>query len=143
MSKLQRSVEGQTIQFIPLPRIFQSLSSDLPSGAVPLPNGDVAYWRLHRNVTELKRQRKNVRELSLQLAQAFKALVNSDAFRNHYGLTAVPAIPPEQEMTQVFRNLLSINNNRVSYETISHGNKKPLVETVSYTHLTLPTSDLV
>ncbi|BAS04958.1 hypothetical protein [Ralstonia phage RSF1] len=130
MSKLQRAVEGQTIQFLPLPKIFNTLSADLPSGAVKLPNGDVAYWRLHRNLAELKKHRKNVKELTTRLAQALQALVNSDSFKNHYGITEAPSLPSESQLVTLFRNLLQLNTNRVDYSSVSHGNKKPLVETI-------------
>lgn len=138
MSKLQRDVSGQIIQFIPLPRIFQSLNTDLPSGEIKLPNGEVAHWRLHRNVSELKRQRKNVRELSVQLAQAFKTLVSSEGFRNHYGIAQIPSIPTEENLAGTFRNLLNVNTNRVEYSVIGNSNNKPLVET-----LVVPMGNLV
>ncbi|BDD79454.1 hypothetical protein [Burkholderia phage FLC8] len=130
MSKLQRTVEGQTIQFLPLPKIFNTLSADLPSGAVKLPNGEVAYWRLHRNLAELKKHRKNVKDLVTKLANALSALVNSDSFKNHYGLTEAPSLPSESQLTTLFRNLLQLNTNRVDYSSVSHGRNKPLVETI-------------
>lgn len=130
MSKLQRAVEGQTIQFLPLPKIFNTLSADLPSGAVKLPNGDVAFWRLHRNLQELKKQRKNVKELTAKLAQALQALVNSDTFKNHYGIAEAPSLPSESTLTTLFRNLLQLNTNRVDYSSVSYGRGKPLVETI-------------
>lgn len=130
MTKLQRAVDSQTIQFLALPRIFNSLSGDLPSGAVKLPNGETAYWRLHRNLTELKKNRKNVKDIAVRLAQAFKALVNSDAFLNHYGLAKAPDIQTETQLATQFRNLLGLNTNRVDYSTIHHGRQKPLLETL-------------
>lgn len=130
MSKLQRTVEGQTIQFLPLPKIFNTLSADLPSGAVKLPNGEVAHWRLHRNLAELKKHRKNVKDLVVKLASALSALVNSDSFKNHYGLTEAPALPSESQLATLFRNLLQLNTNRVDYSSVSHGRNKPLVETI-------------
>jgi hypothetical protein len=129
-TKLQRAVDSQTIQFLALPRIFNSLSADLPSGAVKLPSGELAYWRLNRNLSELKKNRKGIKDLVVKLAQAFKALVNSDSFLNHYGLTNSPAIPTEAQLATVFRNLLSINTNRVDYAAIHHGRQKPLVESI-------------
>uniref|UniRef100_A0AAU7PFC7 Uncharacterized protein n=1 Tax=Burkholderia phage vB_BgluM-SURPRISE13 TaxID=3159457 RepID=A0AAU7PFC7_9VIRU len=130
MSKLQRAVEGQTIQFLPLPKIFNTLSADLPSGAVKLPNGDVAYWRLHRNLAELKKHRKNVKELTTKLAQALSSLVNSDSFKNHYGIAEAPSLPSESQLVTLFRNLLQLNTNRVDYSSVSHGRNKPLVESI-------------
>jgi len=130
MSKLQRAVDGQTIQFLPLPKIFNTLSADLPSGAVKLPNGEVAYWRLHRNLAELKKQRKNVKELTAKLAAALAALVNSDSFKNHYGLTEAPSLPSDSQLATLFRNLLQLNTNRVDYSSVSYGRGKPLVETI-------------
>lgn len=130
MSKLQRAVEGQTIQFLPLPKIFNTLSADLPSGAVKLPNGDVAYWRLHRNLAELKKHRKNVKELTAKLAQALSSLVNSDSFKNHYGITEAPSLPSESQLVTLFRNLLQLNTNRVDYSAVTHGRNKPLVESI-------------
>lgn len=130
MSKLQRTVDGQTIQFLPLPKIFNTLSADLPSGAVKLPNGEVAHWRLHRNLAELKKYRKNLKELTAKLANALQALVNSDSFKNHYGLTEAPSIPSESQLVTLFRNLLQLNTNRVDYSSVSHGRNKPLVETI-------------
>lgn len=130
MSKLQRAVDGQTIQFLALPKIFNSLSADLPSGAIKLPNGEIAYWRLHRNLTELKKNRKNIKDLTTKLAQALKALVTSDAFLNHYGLAKGPEIETEAKLVQLFRNLLGLNSNRVEYTTISHGRSKPLIEQI-------------
>lgn len=130
MSKLQRAVDGQTIQFLPLPKIFNTLSADLPSGAVKLPNGEVAYWRLHRNLAELKKQRKNVKELTAKLAAALAALVNSDSFKNHYGLTEAPSLPSDSQLVTLFRNLLQLNTNRVDYSSVSYGRGKPLVETI-------------
>ncbi len=130
MNKLQRAVDGQIIQFLSLPRIFNSLSSDLPSGSVKLGNGEIAYWRLHRNLSELKKQRKNLKDLAVKLAQAFKSLVNSDGFLNHYGLTKAPEIQTEAQLTTVFRNLLIVNTNKVDYSVVHFGNKNPLVETI-------------
>lgn len=130
MSKLQRAVEGQTIQFLPLPKIFNTLSSDLPSGAVKLPNGEVAYWRLHRNLAELKKHRKNVKDLTTKLAQALGAIVNSDSFKNHYGIAEAPQLPSESQLVTLFRNLLQLNTNRVDYSSVSHGRNKPLVESI-------------
>lgn len=130
MNKLQRAVDGQIIQFLSLPRIFNSLSSDLPSGSVKLGNGETAYWRLHRNLAELKKQRKNMKDLSVKLAQAFKSLVNSDGFLNHYGLTKAPEIQTEAQLTTLFRNLLIVNTNKVDYSATHFGNKNPLVETI-------------
>lgn len=130
MSKLQRAADGQTIQFLSLPKIFNSLSADLPSGAIKLPNGETAYWRLHRNLTELKKNRKNIKDLTTKLAQALKALVTSDAFLNHYGLAKAPEVETEAKLVQHFRNLLGLNSNRVEYTTIHHGRSKPLVEQI-------------
>lgn len=130
MSKLHRAVDGQTIQFVSIPKIFNTLSADLPSGSITLPNGDRAYWRLIRNLTELRKNRKFAKETILRLAQTFKALVSSDAFLNHYGLTAAPEIPTEVQLVALFRSLLNLNTNRVEYTTITHGRQRPLVETI-------------
>lgn len=130
MSKLQRTVEGQTIQFLPLPKIFNTLSADLPSGSVKLSNGEVAHWRLHRNLAELKKHRKNVKDLTQKLANALQALVNSDSFKNHYGVTEAPSLPSESQLVTLFRNLLQLNTNRVDYSSVNHGRAKPLVETI-------------
>ncbi|BAQ02683.1 hypothetical protein AVU38_gp155 [Ralstonia phage RSL2] len=130
MSKLQRTVEGQTIQFLPLPKIFNALSADLPSGAVNLSNGEVAYWRLNRNLAELKKHRKNMKDLTAKLASALNALVNSDSFKNHYGILEAPALPSDSQLVTLFRNLLQLNTNRVDYSSIHHGRNKPLVETI-------------
>lgn len=130
MSKLQRAVDGQTIQFLSVPKIFNSLSADLPSGAIKLPNGEFAHWRLNRNLTELKKNRKNLKDIVMRLAQTFRSLVNSDAFLNHYGLTKAPEIAAEPVLMGTFRSLLGLNTNRVDYTTITHGRQKPLVETI-------------
>lgn len=131
MNKLHREVAGQAIQFLVPPRIFNSLSGDLPSGAVKLPNGETAYWRLHRNLTELKKQRKNMKDLTVNLAKAFKALTTSSSFLNHYGLTKAPDIATETQLANHFRALLGLNTNRVEYSSIHNGNKKPLIETIT------------
>lgn len=131
MSKLHRNAEGQVIQFVQLPRIFQVLSGDLPSGAVTLPNGEKAYWRLQRNISEMKSQQSTPREISEKLAEVFKALTSSSAFLNHYGLSEAPKIGSPSSVAETFRNLMTVNTQRVEYSTITHGVKKQLVETLT------------
>lgn len=133
MSKLQRAVDSQTISFIPLPRIFNSLSSDLPSGKIELPNGEFAYWRLNRNMGELRGHRKSLKEISIKLAQALKSLVSSEAFLNHYGIARGQPVKlqTEEQLATHFRSLLTLNTNRVDYSTISIKRGQPLVETIN------------
>lgn len=133
MSKLQASVEGQVIQFLALPKIFSSLGSDLPSGKIKLGNGEYAYWRLHRNLTDLKRKHKNMRDTVTRLTEAFKTIVRSKDFANHYGLKAAPEVPEDHELQSLFRNLLSQNTNRVSYTSTYFGGQRPRVEAIQVT----------
>lgn len=132
MSKLNRTVDGQTIQFVALPKIFQSLNADLPSGKIALPSGEIAYWRLQRNLTELKKHRRNIKELANKLLAAFKTLVKSSDFLSHYGLTEPPKIPTDAALSTTLRTLLQINTNRVDYSTITvgKGQKMARVETI-------------
>lgn len=130
MSKLKRAVEGQIIQFLALPKIFNTLSADLPSGAIKLPNGETAYWRLDRNVAELKNFRTKLRELSLKMAQALRQIVTSEAFLNHYGITKSPELPSDKDLSNTFRSLLYMATNKVDYSSVSFGAKKTLIESI-------------
>lgn len=130
MSKLQSTVDGQTIQFLPLPKIFSTLSSDLPSGRVDLKNGEFAYWRLHRNLLELKNKKKNMKDIIGRLVSAFKSVVQSKDFLNHYGLAKAPDVASDNDLSVLFRNLLNLNTNRVTYTSTYFGNAKPRVETI-------------
>ena len=138
MSKLTRTVAGQTITFLALPRIFQSLSVDLPTGAIKLSTGEVAYWRLNRNLTELKNNRSSHRTIAETLAQALRSLVMSEAFMNHYGLAKSPELPNEANLSTTFRALLALNNTRTDYTSTYYGRNKPLIETI-----TVPLSNMV
>lgn len=130
MSKLQSTVEGQIIQFLPLPKIFSTLASDLPSGRVDLKNGEFAYWRLHRNLLELKNKKKNLKEIVSRLVGSFKSIVQSKDFLNHYGLSKAPDVASDADLAVLFRNLLNLNTNRVTYTSTYFGNAKPRVETI-------------
>ena len=130
MSKLQRVVDGQSLAFLVPPRIFHTLSADLPSGSITFANGEKAYWRLQRNVSEMNRLEKSTRALAETLAEALVALTSTAAFRNHYGLTASPALTASGALTETFRNLLVTNSARVEYSSITHGVKKNLVENI-------------
>lgn len=138
MSKLTRTVSGQTITFLALPRIFQSLAVDLPTGAIKLSTGEVAYWRLNRNLTELKNNRSSHRSIAETLAQALRSLVLSEAFMNHYGLAKSPELPNEANLTTTFRALLALNNTRTDYTSTYYGRNKPLIESI-----TVPLSNMV
>lgn len=130
MSKLQATVDGQSIQFAALPKIFSSLNTDLPSGKISLSTGEFAYWRLHRNLTDLKRKQKGLKETVVRLTEAFKTIVRSRDFANHYGLSTPPQLPEDHELHSLFRNLLSQNTNRVSYTSTYFGGQRPRVEAI-------------
>lgn len=132
MSNLTRTVAGQVLSFIQLPRVFTSLNSDLPSGSIKLPNGESAFWRLTRNLGAMKERKMNVGETARELAIAFKALVNSDQFLNHYGIQKAPELMNEGNTITMFRHLLSLVNNRVEYATMTSSKAAGgLVETVT------------
>lgn len=138
MSKMSRTVSGQTIVFTALPRIFQSLASDLPTGAIRLATGETAYWRLNRNLNELKNNRFNQAEIAANLAAALRVIATSEEFKNHYGLTKAPELPNEKNLTATFRALLQLNNTRVEYNSTYFGRNMPTIETIS-----IPLSNMV
>lgn len=131
MSKLQRIVDGQTLLFTTLPRIFQSLTVDLPSGSIRLSNGEHAYWRLNRNLADLKKSNVTLRECAARLAQAYKAMTESESFMNHYGLVRPPEISNESNMTKLFVGLLQMNGNRIEQSSVYYGGNKPVVDTIT------------
>lgn len=130
MSKLQRTVDGQTLAFVTLPRIFQSLATDTPSGSIRLAKGEHAYWRLTRNLGDLKKNGSTIRDCATRLTHAFKALTESEAFMNHYGLVRPPEVSNEANMTKLFISLLQLNVNRVEQSSVFYDRSKPLVESV-------------
>ena len=130
MSKLQRTIDGQNLAFVTLPRIFQSLTTDTPSGSVRLTKGDHAYWRLTRNLGDLKKKNISVRDAATHLAKALKSLTESEAFLNHYGLVRAPEMSNEANLTKLFINLLQMNANRIEQSSVFYDRSKPLVESI-------------
>lgn len=131
MNKLHRVADGQAIQFVTLPRIFTKLASDLPSGFVSLPNGERAYYRITRNMAELNKRRRDMGAVVQNLADALKAMVNSQAFLNQYGLSEVPEVDYGRTLQQNLRNLLLANVSVVEYRTTMRGQGKGLLEQIN------------
>lgn len=130
MSHIQRSVDGQTIRFVQIPRIFQSLQADLPSGSIKLANGEIAYWRLQRNITDLRKVRAHTREVASRLAKALQSMVATTDFMNFYGIEEPVNLGNEGKLIAVFMHLLTTNNNRMEYSSITHGANPVLTESI-------------
>jgi hypothetical protein len=131
MNKLHRTIEGQSLQFVTLPKIFQRLNSDLPSGAIKLPNGEVAYYRIVRNHAELNKRRRDMNSVVQALVDGLKSMVSSQAFLNQYGLTEVPNVDFSHKLNANIRTMLLTSTNVVEYRSTQRGNEKGLLEQIT------------
>ena len=137
MNKLQRNIDGQIIEFVSLPRIFTSLAQDLPSGSIKLGNGEVAYYRIHRNLKELKHKRKEIKQLVDKLVGALKSIIESDQFASHYGVKNSPRLDSGNHTAIAIRTILLQNLQTVEYKSTNYGRGRPIVE-----HITVPLGNM-
>jgi len=132
MFKLSKKVDGHTIRFVVIPKIFTNVFIDSPTGSLKLANSEVAYWRLDKDVSSLKKLKNGNKELCMALAEAFMNIIQSKEFGAHYGTNEVIGNINQRIMNFKFKDILEINTSKVEYTSSVNHKTKNLTETLRF-----------